>query len=460
LTLDAYLLCLIVTRLARFALMARKKRQFLEDSDSDSASSEGGDGGFDETNDPDARAERELFADPYNHKRRQRDGKKDALYGVFASDDEDEGFGRKQRGGKEKRSDWTKAPAFVPGDTEKPSEEINKAMEEDEEDESEESEGDGEVEAQLEQKDDSDAMDTSDSEPSRPASPRMLVEGDHEEAKGLAPQIGGLGFGKSGGGLGFGRNTGGGLGFGKSTGGLGFSKATSSGLGFTSPKTTTTETMKFTSTPEPPTQSSSPPPSTSSANFPSSFGGDGRSTSAHNKPRPQRAFMREETPSSKAKVALSREEASHFTKLSGSFGARMLSKMGWEAGTGLGSSGEGIVTPIESKLRPQRAGIAHGGFREKTKQSVAEARRKGEIISDDEDDTGARKKASKGKAAPQKKREEAWKRPKKVKTRVEHKTYEQIIAEAGEEQASYSGIGQIIDATGATVSACHMLMVN
>lgn len=44
-------------------------------------------------------------------------------------------------------------------------------------------------------------------------------------------------------------------------------------------------------------------------------------------------------------------------------------------GTGLGTEGEGIVTPIESKLRPMRAGIAHGGFKEKTKQSVAEAKR-------------------------------------------------------------------------------------
>ena len=30
----------------------------------------------------------------------------------------------------------------------------------------------------------------------------------------------------------------------------------------------------------------------------------------------------------------------------------MLAKMGWQAGSGLGQSGEGIVIPIESKLRP------------------------------------------------------------------------------------------------------------
>ena len=42
-----------------------------------------------------------------------------------------------------------------------------------------------------------------------------------------------------------------------------------------------------------------------------------------------------------------------------------------------------------------------------------------------------------------------WKKPKKVKTKVEHKTYEQI-AEAGQESV-VPGIGQIIDATSAVV---------
>lgn len=44
----------------------------------------------------------------------------------------------------------------------------------------------------------------------------------------------------------------------------------------------------------------------------------------------------------------------------------------------------------------------------------------------------------------------AWKRPKKSKVRVEHKTYEEIVQDAGLD-TSIAGIGQIIDATGAVV---------
>ena len=70
-------------------------------------------------------------------------------------------------------------------------------------------------------------------------------------------------------------------------------------------------------------------------------------------------------------------------------------------------------------------------------------------MSDDED-TEKPKKGRKGKGkAAQQERSDAWKKPKKVKRKVEHKTYEEIIAEAGQDVPS--GIGQIIDATGATV---------
>lgn len=127
----------------------------------------------------------------------------------------------------------------------------------------------------------------------------------------------------------------------------------------------------------------------------------------------------------------------------------MLEKMGWQAGTGLGTTGEGIVTPIESKLRPKQMGLAFKGFREKTEQSKAEARRRGEVVSDDEVEKRP-KKGRKPRGEPQE-RSDAWKKPKKVKKKIEHKTYEQIVAEAGQDASS--GIGQIIDATGATVSS-------
>ena len=71
------------------------------------------------------------------------------------------------------------------------------------------------------------------------------------------------------------------------------------------------------------------------------------------------------------------------------------------------------------------------------------------MVSDDEDEIRVKKGSKAG--AKELKRSDAWKRPKKVKTKVEHKTYEQIVAEAGQEVAP-AGVGMIIDATGATVS--------
>lgn len=129
----------------------------------------------------------------------------------------------------------------------------------------------------------------------------------------------------------------------------------------------------------------------------------------------------------------------------------MLAKMGWTAGTGLGTTGEGIVVPIETKLRPKNIGIAFRGFREKTDQSRLEARRRGEVVSDDEKElTPEQRKKAREAREVKERRAEAWKRPRKVRTKVEHKTFEEIIAEAGQEPAAI-GLGQIIDATGPTV---------
>ena len=93
-------------------------------------------------------------------------------------------------------------------------------------------------------------------------------------------------------------------------------------------------------------------------------------------------------------------------------------------------------------------GIAFKGFKEKAEQSKREAKRREENISDEEDQK-TKKMRRKVREAEQK-RSDIWKKPKKVKTKVEHKTYEQIIAEAGQESV-VPGIGQIIDATGAVV---------
>jgi len=92
----------------------------------------------------------------------------------------------------------------------------------------------------------------------------------------------------------------------------------------------------------------------------------------------------------------------------------MFEKMGWTAGTGLGVKGVGIVTPVESKLRPQKMGIAFKGFKEKTEQSKREAKRRGENISDEEDEKT--KKMRRKVREVEQKRPDIWKKPKKIRT--------------------------------------------
>lgn len=75
-----------------------------------------------------------------------------------------------------------------------------------------------------------------------------------------------------------------------------------------------------------------------------------------------------------------------------SFGAKMMAKMGYQEGKGLGKEGQGRNAIIEANLRPQGAGL--GAVREKTdqerKQEKRQAKMRGEAVSDSEEE--ARKK--------------------------------------------------------------------
>lgn len=55
-----------------------------------------------------------------------------------------------------------------------------------------------------------------------------------------------------------------------------------------------------------------------------------------------------------------------FEKHTKGIGSKLLSKMGYVPGQGLGADGSGIVEPIDVRQRPQKMGLGHGGFDERT----------------------------------------------------------------------------------------------
>lgn len=97
-------------------------------------------------------------------------------------------------------------------------------------------------------------------------------------------------------------------------------------------------------------------------------------------PREKRSFLPappKPAGSAAPKAKLSKSESVHFARLasSGSVGMKMLEKMGWQSGSGLGREGQGIVTPVGEgqKIRVKNEGIRAG---ERSQGALLEERRR------------------------------------------------------------------------------------
>lgn len=145
---------------------------------------------------------------------------------------------------------------------------------------------------------------------------------------------------------------------------------------------------------------------------------------------------------------LSSAEMAHFNKISNNFGAQMLAKLGWAPGKGLGANEDGRAVPVAVGKVMRGVGIQSGM---RTEDSKREARRKGELVEDEPKPTKAKAAKAKSKAVAR----DTWQTKKRVKIKVEHKTYEQLVAEAPD--TTQPGVGLVLDARGAELKEVESL---
>lgn len=134
---------------------------------------------------------------------------------------------------------------------------------------------------------------------------------------------------------------------------------------------------------------------------------------------------------------------------SNSFAAKMMAKMGYVDGQGLGASGRGRLAPIETQLRPQGAGL--GAVREKTKQAKDEEKReaafRGEVVEDSSEEERKRRRKQKGKRLSGAASGTSTPGVTRAKPRLKYRTAAEIEAAADGLEVP-NVLKSIIDATG------------
>ncbi|MBW0490133.1 hypothetical protein O181_029848 [Austropuccinia psidii MF-1] len=401
--------------------MARKRNVLLDESDLDSSSNSDDD--EIEFNDRDLQDEHSLFDDPYQLKRGKRrkknNYKSQSIYGVFDNDNQE-----LENSSKKSDKRLSRPQVFV------------KSSATTSETKQESAQNDEIVTSSGPDSEDSDT-----SNPDENLSDQKIREDDEEEeeANPLEPSQGG---------------TSAKIGVGHSKPGLGTSASNSDFRALLQAGTQSNIRLGSRGSKASSTKISS---GIGFASF--SESGVATEASAQNddeKSVPRRSFLGVQ-PSDinqpvQTKKPISKTEQKHFEKLArdktSSVALKMLQKMGWKTGTGLGMQAEGIVTPIESKARPKGMGLSYQGFEEKTEQAKEEARRSGKLV-DSQDNRSQLQKKSKASHSAR----EAWKSKPKTqrKAKVVSKTYEQIISEFAKDSENAfidPDVGEIIDLTG------------
>ncbi|KXX73928.1 Tuftelin-interacting protein 11 [Madurella mycetomatis] len=279
------------------------------------------------------------FADHNPRKRRRtgRDAKESAALGIFGSESEDEGPSRKWK----HKSLRNKGVSFVS------SAKADESSEGDDEEEEEQDEVDEYGERNI------------------MAAAAAEEEDDEEEDE----EMGGVGLGFKGASAG-------------ATGGLGWTPSTQQGL-----------SAKY----------SAPPPKPFVKSKVDSSNPLGRGFAPTSAQGPTLLVKNDEptTPRTAMPSAFQKGKGGKTKVNAGSFGARMMAKMGYVEGKGLGKEGQGRNVIIEANLRPQ--GIGLGAVKEKTEQERQEEKRQArlrgeEVVDSDEEEKKKKRAARRNKA--------------------------------------------------------------